>query len=211
LAVGDDTAESELPRVVIVGDSIRLSYADVVTKQLAGEATIISPRANGGDSSNVLKHLDAWVIQQCPAVVHFNCGIHDTKKFRGTGEFQISPEQYARNLRNIVQRIRQETGAIVLYATTTPILDQRAAAARSERDYELLNASVNQYNAIAKEVMCELSVPINDLNALLSNPQLPLRTEELIGSDGVHLTPDATKLLGDAVARFVREHMPPAR
>ena len=29
----------------------------------------------------MLKNLDEWVIRQQPAVVHFNCGIHDTKEF----------------------------------------------------------------------------------------------------------------------------------
>jgi lysophospholipase L1-like esterase len=96
---------------------------------------------------------------------------------------------------------------MVVFATTTPILDDRAAAARREREYELLNASVERYNAIAKRVMGELDVPVNDLNSLLSNPTPPSKTADLIGVDGVHLTPVATELLGGAVAAFVREHL----
>ena len=118
----------------------------------------------------MLKHLDQWVINEKPAVVHFNCGIHDTKKFKSTGKFQVSPEQYEANLRKIVERIRNGDGCVVLFATTTPILDDRAAETRRDRDYELLGASVRQYNAIAKKVMRELEVPINDLHSALSNP-----------------------------------------
>lgn len=204
----EEATTSALAKVVIVGDSIRLSYTPIVVKRLSGKAVIVSPEANGGDSSNVLRHLDQWVINQKPAVVHFNCGIHDTKKFKSTGKFQVSPEQYAANLRKIIERIRKETGAVVLFATTTPILDDRAARTRRDRDYELLGASVIQYNAIARKVMQELNVPINDLHSALSNPKQPFKVENLIGSDGVHLRPEAKELLGKATAAFVSTHLP---
>lgn len=198
-----ETSSETLPKVVLVGDSIRLSYAPIVIKQLDDKAVVVSPQPNGGDSSNVLKNLDQWVIRERPAVVHFNCGIHDTKFFTAMGKFQVSPEEYEANLRKIVQRIREETGAVVLFATTTPILDDRAAAARKGRDYELLESSVEQYNGIARKVMEELNVPVNDLHAALSKSDRPLTTDELIGEDGVHLTNAAQELIGERVAMFI--------
>jgi lysophospholipase L1-like esterase len=204
----NETSIETLPKVVLVGDSIRLSYAPIVVKQLDGKADVVSPQANGGDSSNVLKNLDQWVIREKPAVVHFNCGIHDTKHFTATGKFQVPPEQYEANLRKIVQRVRKETDAVVLFATTTPILDDRAATARKGRDYELLGSSVERYNAIARKVMEELNVPVNDLHAAMSKPDRPLTTEQLIGADGVHLTTPARELLGKRIAVFIGEHLP---
>lgn len=203
LGQSSEPAHQELPKVVLVGDSIRLSYAPAVTQRLEGKALVVSPEANGGDSGNVLKNLEQWVIRQKPTIVHFNCGIHDIKRFKATGRFQISPEQYEANLRAIVQQIRQQTGAVVLFATTTPILDDRAAAARKGRDYELLGGSVAQYNAIARKVMKELKVPVNDLHAAISRPGSPVTTEALIGSDGVHLTAPGRELAGKQVATFV--------
>ncbi len=175
---------------------------------LDGEATVISHPANGGDSSNVLEHLDEWVIRQRPAVVHFNCGIHDTKRFKTTGHFQVPPERYESNLREVVERIRAETDAVVLFATTTPILDERAARARSGRDYELLGGSVEQYNQIASQLMAELDVPVDDLHTVLANVQEPATTADLIGPDGVHVIRKGRELLGDAVAQFIRKHLP---
>jgi len=207
-AADQDPGEPKLPKVVLIGDSIRLSYAPAVTRELEGTATVVSPKPNGGDSSNVLKHLQEWIVNERPDVVHFNCGIHDTKKFKKTGKFQVSPEQYAENLRQIVTRIRKETGAVVLFAASTPILDDRAAAARAGRDYELLNASIEQYNAIARKVMQELKVPVNDLNEVLAKPEPPLKTEELIVADGVHLTEQGRQMLGQRVAGFIRKHLP---
>jgi len=203
-----ETTANALPKVVLVGDSIRLSYASVVVTNLDGMAVVVSQKANGGDSRNVLKNLDQWVIREKPAVVHFNCGIHDTKHFKAMGKFQVSPEQYEANLRKIVERIRKETDAVVVFATTTPILDDRAAAARKDRDYELLESSVARYNALAKRVMKELNVPVNDLHTAMSKPDRPLTTETLIGKDGVHLTTQARELLGKRIAVFVGERLP---
>src|SRR4051794_18217960 len=62
------------PKVVLIGDSIRMRYAPIVEKQLDGMAIVVSPKPNGGDSANVLKHIDEWAIREQPAVVHFNCG-----------------------------------------------------------------------------------------------------------------------------------------
>ena len=199
----EDATKTTLPKVALIGDSIRLSYSDIVAKQLGDSAVVISPKANGGDSGNVLKNLEQWVIKEQPAIVHFNCGIHDTKKFTATGRFQVSPEQYEANLRRIVERLRAETSAVIIFATTTTILDDRAAATRQGRDYELLGASVKQYNDIARKVMQELKVPVNDLHATLAKPPAPLTTETLIGTDGVHLTVAARELLGQQVAELV--------
>src|SRR5437868_14711391 len=81
-----ESAPGQLPKVVLLGDSIRLGYAPVVEKELVGKALVVSAKANGGDSANTVKHLDEWVIRERPAVVHFNCGIHDTKKAKVSGK-----------------------------------------------------------------------------------------------------------------------------
>lgn len=201
-------AAATLPKVVLVGDSIRLSYQGTVKQRLAGKVIVSSPKANGGDSSKVLKHLEQWVLREEPDVVHFNCGIHDTKHFKKTGKFQVSPGQYEANLRQIVNTIREKAKAAVLFATSTPILNDRAAEKREGRDYELTNEAIDQYNAIARRVMGELNVPVNDLNALIITPPTsqPAK-EDLILNDGVHLSPDARKLLGEQVARFITAHL----
>jgi len=201
----DETPAKALPKVVLIGDSIRLSYAPVVAKQLAGKASIVSPKPNGGDSSNVLKNIEAWAIREQPAVVHFNCGIHDTKKFKATGKFQVSPEQYEANLRDIVSQLRKKTKAKILFALTTPIVDDRAAKTRAERDYELLNASTEQYNEIAQRVMKELDVPVNDLRKALGTPEEQARA---IVDDGVHFNKQGVDKLAAAVTAFLSEHLP---
>src|SRR5947209_3922130 len=58
--------KGDLPKVVLIGDSIRMGYAPLVAKRLEGKAIIISSKANGGDSSNVLKNLEEWTIKEKP-------------------------------------------------------------------------------------------------------------------------------------------------
>ncbi len=189
--------EPRLPKVVLLGDSIRMGYAPLVEKRLAGKAIIVSPTANGGDSANTLKNLTAWAIREQPDFVHFNCGIHDVKKSKKTGDHQVPAGQYEANLRQIVERLRKETKATVIFATTTPILDNLAAKSRVKAEYELLEACATQYNGIARKVMDELKVPVNDLRAVM--PDAKTR-EKLISADGIHFTQEGREKLAAAVA-----------
>ncbi len=207
MLLAQEVPDKKLPTVVLLGDSIRLSYTPVVVKQLSDKANIVSPKANGGDSSNLLKNIDAWAVSAQPDVVHFNCGIHDVKKFKATGKFQVSPTEYEANLRAIVERLRGKTQAKVLFALTTPLIDGRAAKTRADRDYELLNASAEQYNEIALRVMKELDVPVNDLRAALGGAE---DQERYVGGDGVHFSAAGVEKLGTAVAAFVSSQLPGA-
>lgn len=205
-AIGEDKATAKLPTVVLYGDSIRLSYAPVVAKLLEGKATIVSPKGNGGDSSSVLRRIDDWAIVAKPEIVHFNCGIHDIKKAKTTGKFQVSPEEYEKNLRAIVARLRKDSKAKVCFALTTPLIDARAAKTRAERDYELLNASTEQYDVIARRVMQELDVPVNDLRTALGTSE---EYGRLISDDGVHFNKQGVDKLATTVADFLKSHLPP--
>src|SRR5437764_801957 len=95
------------PRVLLVGDSIRLGYAPLVAKKLAGRAEVVSFPENGGDTANLLKLLDKWLADGKPVVVHFNCGLHDLKLDKKTGRHQVPLDQYEANLKKIVERLRQ--------------------------------------------------------------------------------------------------------
>src|SRR3954451_17989784 len=94
-------SRTELPKVVLIGDSIRMGYAPKVAERLAGKAGVISSPDNGGDSANVLANLDEWVVRQKPDVVHLNCGLHDLKRAKQDGRHQVEIDGYIDNLRKI--------------------------------------------------------------------------------------------------------------
>ena len=202
-AGGEETLS--LPKLVLIGDSIRLSYEPVVAKQLEGRFVVVGPKVCRGDSEKVLANLEKWIIRGKPDIVHFNYGIYDTKKFHSTGRFQVSPESYEANVHKIVERILRETDAVLLPATITPIFDERAANLRKDRDFKLLGESVEKYNAITKKVMTKLKNPVYDLHARITESDPRHILDTLVSSDGVHLTESGKELLGKRVASFVVE------
>ena len=193
-AVAQTAAAPEQPRVALIGDSIRMGYAPLVARRLAGRVVIISPEPNGEDSSNVLRHLEEWVLREKPDVIHLNAGLHDLKKAKGTGAFQVGIDDYERNLREIVRRIRAETGAALVFASTTPIHDERHS--RRGADFNRHEADVRRYNDKALQVMRELVVPVNDLHWIVEKAG----PAETLASDGVHYTPAGYERLAEAVA-----------
>ena len=98
---------ANLSLVVLIGDSIRMGYQDHVVSQLAGRAEVWSPEENGGDSRNVLAHLDQWVFSRQPGLVHVNCGLHDLKRAFGA-ESAVPLDEYEGNVRQILQRLQRE-------------------------------------------------------------------------------------------------------
>lgn len=184
---------AELPTVVLVGDSIRLGYAPLVTKRLEGKARIVSPEPNGGDSRNVLAHLDEWVAKEKPLLVHLNCGLHDLKLDKKTRRHQVELADYEANLRQIVRRVRA-TGATLVFANTTPIHDARHA--KRGADFDRTEADVQRYNAVAERVMRDEGVTVHDLHWLVQRGG----PEKLLRPDGTHYTPEGNALLAEAVA-----------
>src|SRR5262245_60414387 len=183
--------EKRLPRVVLIGDSIRLGYAPLVAKRLDGKAIIISPAPNGEDSGNVLRNLDAWVLNEKPDIVHINAGLHDLKL--KDKSYQVPLVEYEKNLKTILERIQKGTKAKVIFATTTPILDSLHAGRKA--GFDRLEADVQRYNAAAVAIMKQARVPVNDLHKIVE----AARKEKMIGSDGTHYTEEGYEMLSAAV------------
>ena len=197
-------ATQALPKVVLLGDSIREGYAPFVAEMLAGKATVLTPKANGRDTGTLLANLDKWAVQEKPDVVHFNCGIHDTKQIKQTGKNNVPPEQYEANLRELVKRLRAETKAKLVFALSTPLMDERSQEAW-KTSYRLINASITEYNQIALRVMKELDVPVNDLPAALGDATEIARLHD---AGGIHFTKEGSQKLAATVVLFVTSYLP---
>ena len=187
----------ELPVVVLVGDSIRLGYAPVVADLLKGKARVVSVEANGGDSANVLAHLDDWAIDPKPAVVHLNAGLHDLKRDPKTGAYPVDVSRYEANIRRILERLERETSARLIVATTTPVLDDRHNAVKP---FQRAESDVERYNGVLKKVAAASDVTaVDDLHAVATK----LGLETALLADGVHFTKEAYQALGAQVARQI--------
>ena len=187
--------QKSLPKVVLIGDSIRMGYAPLVAKRLDGKAVVVSAKPNGEDSGNVLRNLDEWVIKEKPDVVHINAGLHDLKL--KDKSYQVPLAEYEKNLKTILERIRQETKAKVIFATSTPILDNLHAQRKA--GFDRFEADVQKYNTAAVAVMKQAGVPVNDLHKLIEDGG----KGKLIGPDGTHYTPEGYEILAAAVTNSI--------
>ena len=193
--------EKRVPKVVLIGDSIRMGYAPLVAKLLDGKAIVISQSANGEDSGNVLRHLDEWVINEKPDVVHINAGLHDLKLKDRT--YQVPLGEYQKNLKTILERIQKETKAKIIFATTTPIVDDLHAQRKA--GFDRFEADVQKYNVAAVSVMKQAGVPINDLHQLIESGG----RQTLMNSDGTHYTPEGYARLAAAVTNNILRSLAP--
>lgn len=183
--------------VVLIGDSIRMGYEEAVKLHLADAASIWTPKQNGGNSANVLKNLDDWAISQKPDVVHINCGLHDLRKEFDAEESAIPLPQYTDNVRSILTRLKNETSAKVLFALTTPVNEKWH---HERKGFDRFEADVDAYNKAASSVAQELDVEIDDLFKVV----MDAGRDDIMSQDGVHYTDEGYRVLGKAVAAFLR-------
>jgi dienelactone hydrolase/lysophospholipase L1-like esterase len=162
---------------------------------------VVSPDPGGGDSAALRRHLDAWLAGPAPDVVHVNCGLHDLRRDRRGGAYQVPLDQYAANLRALVDGVRRATDAALVFATSTPIDDARHAG--RDAAFDRFDADVRRYNDCAVEVMRAAAVPVHDLYWVVETGG----RADLLGPDGTHFTPGGYARLAGAVADCVRRQL----
>jgi lysophospholipase L1-like esterase len=168
--------------------------------------SVWAPDENGGDSRNVLAHLDAWVFAQRPDILHINCGLHDIKRPFDSGELAVPVAHYEANVRQILTRILDgfeqttSSGPQVIWATTTPVNE---AWHHARKPFDRFEADVRVYNAVAVRVAGELGVPINDLFTLV----MEAGRDQYLVPDGVHFTDAGYRRLGQAVAAKITRYL----
>jgi len=181
--------------LLLLGDSIRLSYQPLVAAKLAGRARVVGPADNGRFALYTLVRLDAW-LEECgsPDVIHWNNGLWDLGQCRERCPAQVPLDDYLGNLTFILRRLRA-TGARMIWRTTTPV-----RADRGWRDgWLFLPADVARYNAAAVHLMQGEGIACHDLGSLVGANQAAF-----LGEDGVHLSPAGQEACAGSVAEVVR-------
>lgn len=183
--------ETNLPRVLLIGDSIARGYHPAVEKQLAGKAYVARLTTSAYLTDPMLNQQIASVLDNVRFdVIHFNNGLHG---------WQHSEETYRKAFPGFVATIRKHAPkAKLIWATTTPFRPTAgngdSNAAKSER--------VQARNAIALDVVRKKKIPVDDLFTLMrGHPELH--------SDDVHFNRDGTALQGEQVARHIAKFLPP--
>lgn len=204
----DQAARSEAPRVLLLGDSISIGYHPFVREALGRDMIIARPMSAAGRAENCagttlgVAEIDRWLGMYGGHwdVIHFNWGLHDLKRVvaetgansnKPTDPPQADLATYEGQLRQIVARLKQ-TGATLVFATTTPVPAQGLQPWREEAD-------VLRYNEVAVGIMRENRIPVNDLHAL-ALPHLA----EWQRPENVHFFPEGSAALAEVVVAHIR-------
>lgn len=184
-------------KVVLIGDSIRLGYQSTVIKELEDEAEVMTPDENCGNSQRILENIDRWITDRHPDIVHLNCGLHDLRKERGASDNAVPPAEYETNLRNILSKVQAACNPLIIVALTTPVNE---AWHRERKDFDRIEADVEEYNRIARLIASEFDFPINNLYTAV----MDAGRDNILTQDGVHYSDEGYAMLGQAVAGRIR-------
>lgn len=174
----------QLPRVLLIGDSVSRGYTLAARKALAGKANVHRAPANCGSTATGLKRIDVWLGDGQWEVIHFNFGIHD----------RFTPvANYTQRLEKLVERM-QKTGAKLIWASTTPIPNVPSKKQTA--------ASIVERNQAAAAIMGMHSIAIDDLFTAIT-PHL----NRLQNANDVHFNADGYEFLGERVAESIEASM----
>lgn len=182
--------QPNLPRVLLIGDSISIGYTVAVRDELSGVANVHRIPTNGGPTFRGLERINEWLGKSKWDVIHFNWGLHDLK-YMPDDHHQVILEQYKLNLERLVERLKQ-TEATLIWCNTTPVPEGGVSPKRIPND-------VVKYNEAAATIMKSHDVAINDLYSF-ANKQL----KEIQQPINVHFTNEGSKILGKEVASVIK-------
>jgi len=183
------------PTVLLLGDSIRMSYQPHVANLLSGKARVVGPADNCQYSLFTLSSLDRWVGELGePDIVHWNNGIHDCGHNPNRSPMQIPIDMYRANLAFILTRLSALTPHVI-WATSTPVHPERPFRVT---EWAWRNEEIDQYNLAALELMESHHVPVNDLHALVWD-----QVDEYLSEDQLHLSEAGQQACAGAVADLV--------
>ncbi|MCE9518241.1 MAG: SGNH/GDSL hydrolase family protein, partial [Verrucomicrobia bacterium] len=162
-----------LPKVLLIGDSISGGYHKLVAKALEGKAVVAKSSDNGESTAVGVLKIDGWLGDTKWDVIHFNWGVWDMYGWQYASDDR-SPAMYAQRLESLVVRMKK-TGAKLIWATTTPVPPKPEATMLKRWKTEVVidEKLELQYREAALQVMKKHGVTVNDLYALLK----PRRSE----------------------------------
>lgn len=193
-----------MKKVLLIGDSIRMGYAQMVKDLLKDEAEVIFP----GDNSCFVQYA-YWQTNQMFLrndkidIVHFNSGYWDMNIEYPMSEAFNSLAEYIAGLTKMIKYIKKQN-AKPIFALTLPIYKDGSSI-----DNTGLNAVIqyNQewvlsYNNAAKALMSSLNVEVNDLYS-----SMLLGDKYYKCADMLHLTYEGSMVCAQQIAELIRKYL----
>jgi lysophospholipase L1-like esterase len=184
--------ETNLPRVLLIGDSIARDYYPEVEKRLAGKAFVARLATSRFVADPVLlKEIESVLNGAKFDVIQFNNGMHG---------WQHSEAEYRQAFPKFLKIIHAHAPkARLVWAATTPIREDKAVIFDGKVEYS--NERIAARNAIATEIATAQKIPTNDLNA-------PMRGHPEYHSDNVHFNNQGIQIQAAQVSAEIEKLLP---
>jgi hypothetical protein len=181
--------ETNLPRVLLIGDSITRDYYPEVEKRLAGKAFVARLATSRFVSDTVLLNEIRTVLQGAKFdVVQFNNGMHG---------WQHTEEEYRNAFPKLIKTIRTYAPkAKIIWASTTPLRNGKDVTYDTKAAYS--DERIAARNRLAAEIVSAQKISTVDLNAAV-------RDRPELHSDNVHFNGDGSKILASEIAAKIEQ------
>lgn len=176
--------ETNLPRVLLIGDSITRAYYPDVEKRLAGKAYVGRLSSSAFISDPVLLDQIKMVLTQYKFdVIHFNNGMHG---------WQHSEKEYEQAFPEYLQVIKEfAPKAKLIWANTTPL--KASPSPSPDNSTQATDDRIAARNAIAAKFMHAHEIPVEDLNT-------PMQGHPEYHIDNVHFNDHGISIQADLIA-----------
>lgn len=190
----------EKPKILIIGDSISIGYTPFVKEALKADAIVMHTPGNAQHSGTGLLKLEEWIGNNDWDIIQFNWGLwdlcyrHPDAKVYGNrdkvnGTITFSPEEYEKNLTKLVQQLKQ-TNAKLIFITTSYVPEGEAGRFTGDEI---------KYNKVAKEIMKENGILVNDIHKTSKKIHKKYMKEE----GDVHFTEKGYELLANEITNYI--------
>lgn len=178
-----NSTKNDLPRVLLIGDSITRGYFKEVEQSLKGKAycaRIATSKAIGDPA--LPAQLSTFLSEAKFDVIHFNIGMHG---------WDYSEDEYQQYLPEVLAVLRKGAPhAKLIWASTTPV--------RKDANPGPSNDRIRARNAIAQKYFAKERIPVDDLYTLMA-------TRPELHSDDVHFSSAGTSMLAQQVAKEIEK------
>jgi hypothetical protein len=177
--------QNDLPRVLLVGDSITRGYFAAVEKDLAGKANCARYTTSMFLANpDYLDGLKIILKSYRFSVIHINNGLH------GWG---YTEEQYRQSLPKLMDTVKKYgKGAVLIWATTTP-----RRSKENPVQFAPDTDRVRERDRIAAEYMNQHGIEIDDLYSLVAEHP------EYYGGDHTHFNAQGQAVEGTQVSEII--------
>ena len=180
-----------MKKIILLSDSIRLSYQNRVCELLGDGYTVWGPDDNCRFASYTLRMLYDYREQLKDAdLIHFNCGLWDMCDLFGDGPF-TPPEVYVEQMVRIAKILKTYAPVVVFAATTPP----------SPKMWGHDMDRVRAYNAAALAALEPLGILFDDLFTPVAED-----IDRMISEDLLHASPYGVEVLANRVADCVKKN-----